>query len=118
MILFTELWKFSLQVLYNQKNKTVKKIFLIYFYIFLLFCLLVPNDAQFNPCNGKNLICVMIKKYKWNLGKAQLGEACDRDFDCDNKGSVCLRGACSCHPNYMRVKSEKGTSSRCVICNL
>ncbi|KAI6217265.1 hypothetical protein M3Y99_01777200 [Aphelenchoides fujianensis] len=47
--------------------------------------------------------------------KAQLGEACDKDGDCDNKGSVCLRGMCQCHPFYVRMTSEKSPNGRCMI---
>ncbi|KAI6229455.1 hypothetical protein M3Y95_00532800 [Aphelenchoides besseyi] len=64
----------------------------------VLLCLKYLN-AQFNPCDGK----------------AQLGEACDKDSDCDNKGSVCLRGTCQCHPFYVRVTSEKTPNGRCMI---
>ncbi|KAI1724866.1 EB module domain-containing protein [Ditylenchus destructor] len=56
-----------------------------------------PARAQFNPCNGK----------------ARLGDACDHDSDCENKGSVCLRGTCQCHPFYVRINSEKGGGTRC-----
>jgi hypothetical protein len=49
------------------------------------------------------------------LGKAPLGETCDKDTDCDNKGSVCLRGSCQCHPYYVRMASEKMPNGRCVI---
>uniref|UniRef100_A0A914LXY5 EB domain-containing protein n=1 Tax=Meloidogyne incognita TaxID=6306 RepID=A0A914LXY5_MELIC len=71
-----------------------------------LFILLILNSfiftfvyAQFNPCNGKAL----------------LNESCDKDADCELKGSICLRQTCQCHPFYQMVKSEKGgsTSARC-----
>uniref|UniRef100_A0A915CXB5 EB domain-containing protein n=1 Tax=Ditylenchus dipsaci TaxID=166011 RepID=A0A915CXB5_9BILA len=64
---------------------------------FLLFLLAELSEAQFNPCNGK----------------ARLAEACDQDTDCENKGSVCLRGMCQCHPFYVRVTPEKGGGARC-----
>lgn len=51
-------------------------------------------------------------------GKAPLGETCDKDTDCDNKGSVCLRGSCQCHPYYVRMTSEKMPNGRCVTCEL
>lgn len=51
------------------------------------------------------------------LGKAQLGEGCEIDSDCENKGSVCLRGMCHCHPHYIRVTSEKG-GTRCSRCKI
>uniref|UniRef100_A0A915LQK9 EB domain-containing protein n=1 Tax=Meloidogyne javanica TaxID=6303 RepID=A0A915LQK9_MELJA len=47
--------------------------------------------------------------------KALLNESCDKDADCELKGSICLRQTCQCHPFYQMVKSEKGgsTSARC-----
>lgn len=56
-----------------------------------------------------------IKKYKKveSLGKSQLGGSCDRNGDCENKGSVCLRGRCRCHPHYAEVVDEKGRNPHC-----
>lgn len=45
-----------------------------------------------------------------------MGEACDRDSDCEHKGAICLRGTCQCHPFYVKMASEKGKSARCVRC--
>uniref|UniRef100_A0A914ZLN0 EB domain-containing protein n=1 Tax=Parascaris univalens TaxID=6257 RepID=A0A914ZLN0_PARUN len=46
-------------------------------------------------------------------GKSQLGGSCDRNFDCEHKGSICLRGRCRCHPHYIEVVDEKGHNPRC-----
>uniref|UniRef100_A0A7E4VY39 EB domain-containing protein n=1 Tax=Panagrellus redivivus TaxID=6233 RepID=A0A7E4VY39_PANRE len=55
-------------------------------------------NAAFSPCSGK----------------AKLGSECDRDSDCENKGSVCLRGSCQCHPFYVKMASEKNGSPWCM----
>uniref|UniRef100_A0A914BWS4 EB domain-containing protein n=1 Tax=Acrobeloides nanus TaxID=290746 RepID=A0A914BWS4_9BILA len=62
--------------------------------------LLLPLSygSNFSPCNGKAL----------------LGDACDKDSDCEHKGAICLRGSCQCHPFYVKMVSEKGNSARCV----
>ncbi|VDM97538.1 unnamed protein product, partial [Thelazia callipaeda] len=47
------------------------------------------------------------------LGKSLLSGSCDLNTDCENKGSVCLRGRCRCHPHYVEVVDEKGHNPRC-----
>ncbi|CAD5218592.1 unnamed protein product [Bursaphelenchus okinawaensis] len=54
--------------------------------------------AQYTPCNGKS----------------PLGETCDRDEDCDNKGSICLRNKCQCHPYYEARTSKDYPRGKCV----
>uniref|UniRef100_A0A915PN01 EB domain-containing protein n=1 Tax=Setaria digitata TaxID=48799 RepID=A0A915PN01_9BILA len=67
--------------------------------IHLLWLFVFIRQAQFafTPCNGKSL----------------LGGTCDWNSDCENKGSICLRGHCRCHPHYVEVTDEKGRNPRC-----
>ncbi|CEF59317.1 EB domain and Cysteine-rich repeat-containing protein [Strongyloides ratti] len=46
-------------------------------------------------------------------GKSQLSEPCDKDIDCELKGSICLRSRCRCHPHYVEV-TEKNGKKRCI----
>ena len=48
-------------------------------------------------------------------GKSKLNESCDITEDCDNKGSICLRGRCRCHPHYIEVHDEKLRTTTCQI---
>ncbi|VDN60080.1 unnamed protein product [Dracunculus medinensis] len=70
--------------------------FLVIF-VSLLFVSLSFVTSIFTPCNGKS----------------QLGGSCDLNVDCENKGSICLRGKCRCHPHYIEVADEKRQNSHC-----
>uniref|UniRef100_A0AC35G5I0 EB domain-containing protein n=1 Tax=Panagrolaimus sp. PS1159 TaxID=55785 RepID=A0AC35G5I0_9BILA len=77
----------------------MKNIFHIILYnLFYLSFLIQICSGAFSPCSGK----------------AKLSEECDRDSDCENKGSICLRGVCHCHPFYVKMASEKGGLPRCI----
>uniref|UniRef100_A0A8R1XLV3 EB domain-containing protein n=1 Tax=Onchocerca volvulus TaxID=6282 RepID=A0A8R1XLV3_ONCVO len=62
-----------------------------------LFLFVEQVHSGFTPCNGKSL----------------LGGTCDWNIDCENKGSICLRGRCRCHPHYVEVVDEKRQNPRC-----
>uniref|UniRef100_A0A183BPI3 EB domain-containing protein n=1 Tax=Globodera pallida TaxID=36090 RepID=A0A183BPI3_GLOPA len=68
------------------------RIFVLLQLLFTFF--FAKNSAQFSPCNGKAL----------------LNEPCDRDADCELKGSICLRQMCQCHPYYQITRPEKGAA--------
>ncbi|CAB3406482.1 unnamed protein product [Caenorhabditis bovis] len=54
------------------------------------------HSQLFTPCNGKSA----------------LDGVCDNNSDCDNKGSICLRGKCRCHPHYIETRDEKGRQKK------
>ncbi|EFO13103.2 hypothetical protein LOAG_15427 [Loa loa] len=45
--------------------------------------------------------------------KSPLGGTCDWNIDCENKGSICLRGRCRCHPHYAQIIDDKRGNPRC-----
>ncbi|KAM3720017.1 Uncharacterized protein ACO02O_11871 [Dirofilaria immitis] len=66
--------------------------------LWLLFLLFIEKVySSFTPC----------------YGKSPLGGSCDWNIDCENKGSICLRGRCRCHPHYVEVVDEKRHNPRC-----
>uniref|UniRef100_A0A914R9Q7 EB domain-containing protein n=1 Tax=Parascaris equorum TaxID=6256 RepID=A0A914R9Q7_PAREQ len=71
----------------------------------------------FTPCYAKKEAVTMISTCFDLSSKSQLGGSCDRNFDCEHKGSICLRGRCRCHPHYIEVVDEKGHNPRCKRCN-
>ncbi|KAL3993749.1 EB module family protein [Acanthocheilonema viteae] len=62
-----------------------------------LFLFIKQIHSGFTPCNGKSL----------------LGGTCDWNIDCENKGSICLRGRCRCHPHYAEIVDEKRGNPHC-----
>uniref|UniRef100_A0A1I7VCR4 EB domain-containing protein n=1 Tax=Loa loa TaxID=7209 RepID=A0A1I7VCR4_LOALO len=62
-----------------------------------LFLIIKHVHSGFTPCNGKS----------------PLGGTCDWNIDCENKGSICLRGRCRCHPHYAQIIDDKRGNPRC-----
>uniref|UniRef100_A0A1I7YCC3 EB domain-containing protein n=1 Tax=Steinernema glaseri TaxID=37863 RepID=A0A1I7YCC3_9BILA len=56
---------------------------------------------------------VFASSYRPCDGKSKLGGPCDLNADCENKGSVCLRGRCRCHAHYVEVVDDKGMNPSC-----
>ncbi|PAV77304.1 hypothetical protein WR25_19735 [Diploscapter pachys] len=71
--------------------------FLVLFGFVFVNCPSVADSQLFTPCNGKS----------------SLNGSCDLNEDCENKGSICLRGKCRCHPHYIEVVDDKRSTRSC-----
>ncbi|PAV76072.1 hypothetical protein WR25_24750 [Diploscapter pachys] len=74
--------------------------FLVLFSFVFVNCPSVADSQLFTPCNGKS----------------SLNGSCDLNEDCENKGSICLRGKCRCHPHYIEVVDDKRSTRSCKPC--